>query len=167
MHPRERASQTKVSQPPSPPPPPPPSPLPPPPPPLPPPPLSPPSQRYEQLAEQEEQSYQQLRRKLYSELQQERDKAAVEMQTQHQFTEGRMREMKVSIVHVYGTLGRNTLQLVYLNYYRSPMRHSWGKRGRSMRQSWQSCRGDTWLELIAKGLWRVRALLCLSTERSP
>ena len=51
--------------------------------------------RYEQLAEQEEQSYQQLRRKLYSELQQERDKLAAETQGHRDAIEKQLRELKV------------------------------------------------------------------------
>ena len=51
--------------------------------------------RYEQLAEQEEQSYQQLRRKLYSEVQQEKDKLASETSIVREEIGRQLKELKV------------------------------------------------------------------------
>ena len=60
--------------------------------------------RYEQLAEQEEQSYQQLRRKLYSELQQERDKLAAETQGHKDAIEKQLRELKVWVYTILSSI---------------------------------------------------------------
>ena len=60
--------------------------------------------RYEQLAEQEEQSYQQLRRKLYSELQQERDKLAAETQGHRDAIEKQLRELKVWVYTILSSI---------------------------------------------------------------
>lgn len=53
--------------------------------------------RYEQLAEQEEQSYQQLRRKLYSEVQVEKDKLTVDTSSLKEQVAKQLKELKVSL----------------------------------------------------------------------
>ena len=66
--------------------------------------------RYEQLAEQEEQSYQQLRRKLYSEVQVEKDKLAVEANTKEEETMKELKEIKVCSKYSYNTAQYSTVQ---------------------------------------------------------